>query len=128
MRFLPASAPLVLALLAGLSLAGCASQASAPAPAAAPTTPVQVEVEGTPGVRFEGTLGELPEARAITGVVPASFSLDMRRAVFVRVQKAAPEGTLTVRVLVNGSEVASAATTKPFGLVAITYPTKPRAR
>ncbi|MGH2454503.1 MAG: hypothetical protein ACRDF5_12245 [bacterium] len=128
MRVLPASALLVLALLAALSLAGCSSQSGRPAPEAAPAKPVQVEVEGTPGVRFEGTLGELPEARTITGVVPASFSLEMRRAVFVRVQKAAPEGTLTVRLLVNGTEVASAATTKPFGLVAITYPTKPRAR
>jgi hypothetical protein len=127
MRLLAARLSLFLLLLA-VPVAGCSSRSAAPPPAPEAIRPVRVEIGGTPGVRFEGTFGELPEAKAITGETPASFSLEMRRGVFVRVQKAVQGGQLTVRLLINGVEVASAVTTKPFGLVALTYPTKPRAR
>jgi len=89
---------------------------------------VRLEIEGTPGLRFEGTFGEPPQAKTITGAIPATFKMEMRRGVFVRVQKAVQGGKLTVRLLISGVEVASGATSKPFGLVALAYPTKPRAR
>ncbi len=127
---LPSPFALFLLVLAVAASAGCSSQGAAPAPDTnqEAARPVQIEVGGTPGMRFEGTLGEPPEGKAIAGQVPASFSVEMRRAIFVRVQKAVQDGQLTVRVLVDGTEVASAVTTKPFGLVALSYPARPRAR
>jgi hypothetical protein len=129
MKLLSGRVPAFLLLLILAGAAGCSSRSAAPPPGAGEAArPVRVEIDGTPGVRFEGTFGEPPEAKTITGAIPATFSLEMRRAVFVRVQKAVQDGKLTVRLLINGAEVASGVTTKPFGLVALAYPTKPRAR
>lgn len=128
MKPLAARPVLFLLLLAVAGAAGCSSRSAAPPSVQEVARSVRLEIDGTPGLRFEGTFGEPPQAKTITGAIPASFSLEMRRGVFVRVQKAVQGGKLTVRLLINGVEVASGATTKPFGLVALAYPTKPRAR
>jgi len=79
-------------------------------------------VQGTAGVRFEGSWGEPGATQTIKGQVPAHFTAQVRQNVYVRVQKAGREGKITVLVLVDGQEVASRATTKPFGLITVLYP------
>src|SRR3970282_2187563 len=121
---LAALTPLTLAALA----AGCSRSAptSAPAqrprPAEGPARQVEVQVQGTAGVRFEGSLGEPGATRTITGTVPAQFRQQVRENVYVRVQKAAREGKIVVRVRMDGREVTSRSTDKPFGLVTVVYP------
>ncbi len=119
--FLPILLPVFLA-------ASCTRASPATAPAQRPPTAegparqVEVLVEGTAGTRFEGTLGEPGATRTITGSVPAQFTLQMRQNVYVRLQKAAREGKMVVHVTVDGREVASRSTEKPYGLIAILYP------
>ena len=79
-------------------------------------------MQGTAGVRFEGSLGEPGATRTITGTVPTQFRLQVRENVYVRVQKAAREGKIVVRVRMDGREVTSRSTDKPFGLVTVVYP------
>ncbi|KRT77011.1 MAG: hypothetical protein XU14_C0023G0017 [Armatimonadetes bacterium CSP1-3] len=123
----PRLAALILLILAALA-AGCSRSAptSAPAqrprPAEGPARQVEIQVQGTAGVRFEGSLGEPGAIRTITGTVPAQFRLQVRENVYVRVQKAAREGKIVVRVRMDGREVASRSTDKPFGLVTVVYP------
>jgi hypothetical protein len=82
---------------------------------------VLVQVLGSPGVRFEGSLGEPGATQAIAGRVPARFSIEVREVLSVRVQKADREGRLAIQVVLNGKEVASRSTTKAFGLVTLTH-------
>jgi hypothetical protein len=112
---------------------GCSrtSQTPAPAPrpeAEGPRRQVEVHVQGTAGVPFEGSLGEPGATRSIRGQVPARFSAQVRQDVFVRVQKAGREGRITVRVVVDGQEVAARATDRPYGLVTMHYPPAPSDR
>jgi len=127
----PPSPPRVILVL-GLSLvaalaAGC-SRSPSRSPVGAPRTAdvrhrqVQVEIAGSPGLRFEGSLGDPGAARAISGVTPAQFQAQVRQTLYLRVQKTGRDGRLAVRVLMDGREVAAYSTSKPFGLVTVLYP------
>src|SRR3972149_7358281 len=123
----PRLAALPLLTLAALA-AGCSRSAptSAPAqrprPAEGPARQVEIQVQGTAGVRFEGSLGEPGAIRTITGTVPAQFRLQVRENVYVRGQKAAREGKIVVRVRRDGREGASPSPGQPFGPGPVGYP------
>jgi acyl-CoA thioesterase len=88
-----------------------------------PPAPVRVVVEitGTPGTGFEGSLGTAPSQRAISGTVPAEYAVETAVALAVSATKTDENGELTVRVLRDGREVARRTTTAPFGTVLLVY-------
>lgn len=126
-RRAPASArhaPLRLATLA------CAALAAAGCLGLAPLRPdvppdrfrertVIIAVDGTPGLPFEGAYGTASATRSARGVVPAQFELRSAVAVVATFTKAAAEGDLVLRIVVDGREVARRQTSRPFGTVTI---------
>lgn len=119
--------PRLASLVAILALGGCSLLSRSQAPPSTsrveepPAAKVVVHVLGTPGLQFEGSLGESSGPRSIAGRVPATFKTEVREALSVRIQKTNQEGSLEIRVVVNGQEVATRSTIKPFGLVTLTY-------
>jgi hypothetical protein len=113
--------PLSLLLVAGL-LSGCAAafvpehQQTPPAPAT-----FLIEITGTSGVTFEGSIGTAPSTQAIDGQVPAQFSVKTAVAVAVTVTKKQEDGELTVRVLREGQELTRRTTSSPYGTVLLVY-------
>lgn len=114
-------APIALLLVAGL-LSGCVA-AFVPEHQQTPPSPVSltIEVSGTPGVTFEGSLGTAPTTKPVEGQVPAQFTVDTAVAVAVSVTKKQEDGDLTVRVLRGGEEVARRTTSAPYGTVLLVY-------
>ena len=80
-----------------------------------------IEISGTPGVTYQGSLGTGKATQAIEGPVPAQFTVTTAVAAVVSVTKEQQEGELTVRVLRGGKEVARQTTTAPFGNVTVVY-------
>ena len=80
-----------------------------------------VEVSGTPGLGFEGSLGTAPASRSVEGRVPARYTVETAVAVAVNLRKAAEDGELTVRILRGDQEVARQTTTQPYGSVLVVY-------
>jgi hypothetical protein len=114
--------PAAAALLLTLPLSGCLTsfvpehQETPPAPAN-----LVVEISGSPGVTFQGSLGTAPASKSIEGQVPAQFAVTTAVAVAVAVTKEQEEGELTVRILRDGREVAHQTTSQPFGTVTLVY-------
>ena len=114
-------APASLLLAAGV-LSGCATalvpehQETPPAPVA-----VVVEITGTPGTTFEGSIGTAPSTKPIEGQVPAQFTVETAVAVAVSVTKKQEDGELTVRVLRGGEEMSRRTTSSPYGTVLLVY-------
>jgi len=104
-------------VLSGCSLAGFVPEHQETPPAAATLI---VEITGTPGTAFEGSLGTTAATRSITGQVPAQYSVDAI-AVVVSLTKREEAGNLTVRVLRSGQEVASRTTDAPYGSLLLVY-------
>lgn len=109
-------------LLAASLLSGCMTafvpehQETPPAPAT-----LAVEVSGTPGLGFEGSLGTAPETRPLQGTVPARYTVETAVAVAVNLRKASEDGELTVRILRDDREVARQTTSAPFGTLLLVY-------
>jgi hypothetical protein len=82
---------------------------------------VVLSLEGTPGLAFEGSYGTPSRSTTARGVVPSQFSVTTSVAVVASFAKAAAEGELVVRVLVDGQELQRRSTTAPFGTVIITH-------
>jgi hypothetical protein len=103
-------------------LSGCVT-ALVPEHQDRPPAPVHVvvEISGTPGTKFEGSLGTPQSARSISGRIPAEYEAETAVAVAVSATKTDEDGELTVRVLKDGREVASRTTTAPFGTVLLVY-------
>ncbi|MGQ0548869.1 MAG: hypothetical protein ACT4PY_04275 [Armatimonadota bacterium] len=80
---------------------------------------VTLHVEGTPGLAFEGSYGTPQSTTAARGTVPAQFQVKTAVAVAATFTKAAADGELIVRIVVNGQEVQRHSTTAPFGSVVI---------
>ncbi len=85
------------------------------------TTPVTIEVFGTPGLRFEGSYGALGETQPVAGTVPTKLTLQSSVGFTVALQKAARDGELGIKVIVNGRLVKQSSTRKVLGLVAYTH-------
>jgi hypothetical protein len=114
-------APVSLLLAAGV-LSGCVA-AFVPEHQETPPSPVAlvVEVAGTPGVAFEGSIGTAPSSKSIDGQVPAQFTVETAVAVAVTATKKQEDGELTVRVLRDGRELARRTTSSPYGTVLLVY-------
>jgi len=114
-------APLSFLLAAGV-LSGCVT-AFVPEHQETPPSPVAVVVEitGTPGTTFEGSIGTAPSTKAIDGQVPAQFSVETAVAVAVSVTKKEENGELTVRLLRGGQEMSRRTTSSPYGTVLLVY-------
>lgn len=110
-------APLILtaAVLGG----GCLLIAPRPEfrPGAVTERAVVLFVEGTPGLAFEGSYGTPQSTMTARGVTPAQFEVKTSVAVVATFTKAAEDGELIVRIVVDGQEVARRGTTAPFGTV-----------
>lgn len=118
MRLATAAGLAVLGALAG----GCLALAPRPdvRPGAFRERRVVVSVEGTAGLPFEGAYGTAAATTTVTGRVPAQYALTASAAVVATFTKAAAEGELVVRVLVDGQETQRRATRAPFGTVIVT--------
>lgn len=110
------------ALLSSLLLTGC-TVALVPEHQEIPPSGIElvIEVSGTPGVTYQGSLGTGNLNKAIEGQVPAEFTVETAVAAVVSVTKQEEDGELTVRVLRGGKEVARQTTTAPFGNVIVIY-------
>ena len=80
-----------------------------------------IEISGSPGVTFQGSLGTGNINKSIEGQVPAEFTVRTAVAAVVSVTKEREDGELTVFVLRAGKEVARRTTTAPFGTVILVY-------
>ena len=80
-----------------------------------------VEISGTPGVTFEGSIGTAPSSKSIEGQVPARFSVETAVAVAITATKKQEDGELTVRVLREGQELIRRTTSSPYGTVLLVY-------
>lgn len=109
-------------LLAG-ALSGCSAAMFVPEHQETPPAPVTlvIEISGTPGVSFEGSLGTASASHSIEGQVPAQFTVETAVAVVAQVTKKEEDGELTVRVLRAGQEVVRRTTTAPFGNILLVY-------
>jgi hypothetical protein len=109
---------LVVALVSG----GCLLVAPRPEvrPGAFAERTVVLLLEGTPGLAFEGSYGTPAQSTSARGTVPAQFVMKTRVAVAATFTKAAAEGELVVRVLVDDQEVLRRSTSAPFGTILIT--------
>ena len=114
-------APLSFLLAAGL-LSGCVAafvpehQETPPAPAT-----IVVEIAGTPGTPFEGSIGTAPSTQRIEGRVPTQFTVETAVAVAVTATKKEEDGELTVRLLRGGQEISRRTTSSPYGTVLLVY-------
>jgi len=109
-------------LLSGLLLTGC-TVALVPEHQEMPPSGIDlvIEVSGTPGVTYQGSLGTGNINKSIEGQVPAEFTVRTAVAAVVSVTKEREDGELTVFVLRAGKEVARRTTTAPFGTVILVY-------
>lgn len=85
-----------------------------------PVTSVTIEVFGTPGLRFEGSYGELGDTKSVGGTVPARLTFDTAVGFTVALQKRSNEGELGIKVTVAGRVVNQVSTRKEYGLVTYT--------
>ncbi|MBI3998207.1 MAG: hypothetical protein HY355_04170, partial [Armatimonadetes bacterium] len=95
-----------------------------PGAAPTPSLPAQnvvIEVFGTPGLRFEGSMGELGATKSVTGTVPTRLTFQTRVGFSIVLQKRTPEGELGIKVTVGDKVVNQASTKKEYGLVTYTH-------
>ncbi|HXX38881.1 MAG TPA: hypothetical protein VEP50_12190 [bacterium] len=106
-----------------LILSGCSLVAFVPEhqETPPPSVALTVEITGSPGTEFDGSLGTATTTRTITGQVPVSYNVDTPIAVVVSLTKREEDGTLTVRILRAGAEVASRTTAAPYGTILLVY-------
>ena len=126
MRTLSARLAAASTLLAPLILTGCMT-ALVPEHQEAPPAPASlvIEISGTPGMSFEGSIGTAPSTKRIEGQVPAQYTVETAVAVAVNVTKKQEDGELTVRVLRGGQEMTRRTTSSPYGTVLLVF-TVPR--
>ena len=105
------------------ALSACSAAMFVPEHQETPPPPVNlvIEVSGTPGLGFEGSLGTANASRSIEGQVPAQFTVETAVAVVANVTKKQEDGELTVRVLRAGQEVTRRTTSAPFGNILLIY-------
>ncbi len=101
---------------------GCMSLAPRPEvrPGAFAERTVVFSIEGTSGIGFEGSYGTATGSTAVRGRVPAQFTVKTRVAAAGTFTKTQAEGVLSVRVLVDGTEVFARSTSAPYGTVLVT--------
>ncbi len=90
------------------------------------TIPVVVEVSGTAGTRFGGAYGEFGGQQSMEGTVPTRLTFKTLAGFSVTLQKRGREGELGITVTVDGKQVSSSKTIKPFGVVTYTYRVAPK--
>lgn len=111
----------LLVVVATVVGAGCLLLAPRPdlRPGAVTERTVILFVEGTPGLAFEGSYGTPQSTATARGVTPAQFEVKTAVAVVATFTKAAADGELIVRIVVDGQEFARHSTTAPFGSVIV---------
>lgn len=111
-----------LLLVIALASSGCLWVAPRPEvrPGAFAERTVVLVVEGTPGLAFEGSYGTPGQSTSARGTTPTQFVMKTRVAVAATFTKAAAEGELVVRVIVDDQEVMRRSTSAPFGTILIT--------
>ena len=110
-------------LAACLMLSGCSLVSFVPEVQETPpaTVALTVEITGSPGTCFEGSLGTAASTRSITGQVPVCYTVKTPIAVVVSLTKEGEDGTLTARILRAGAQVTSQTTTAPYGSIYLVY-------
>ncbi|MFZ2071509.1 MAG: CFI-box-CTERM domain-containing protein [Halobacteriota archaeon] len=84
---------------------------------------VEIRVEGTSGLSFSGSYGDLGSQKSVDGTVPKTYTIenpegDIVSAVF---QKQERGGELTVKLVKDGKVVKSESTTAEYGVVSVSY-------
>lgn len=104
-----------------VSVGGCLFLAPRPEyrPGVGVERTVTLHVEGTPGLAFEGSYGTPQSTAATRGIVPAQYQVKTAVAVAANFTKAAADGELVVRIIVDGQELQRRSTTAPFGSVIV---------
>ncbi len=131
-----AAFPLLLIAIA-IAGSGCRGSTRQERPGSAPgrvvplanpaaTIPVVIEVSGTEGTRFGGAYGEFGGQQSMEGAVPARLTFKTAAGFSVTLQKRGREGELGMTVIVDGKQVSSSRTIKPFGVVTYTYRVAPK--
>ena len=92
----------------------------------AATIPVVIEVSGTAGTRFGGAYGEFGGQQSMEGTVPTRLAFKTAAGFSVTLQKRGREGELGMTVTVDGKQVSSSKTIKPFGVVTYTHRIAPK--
>jgi hypothetical protein len=77
-----------------------------------------VEVTGTEGARYVGTIGGGDSIRTVEGTIPASIRIGFEKQARVALQKPGG-GTMRVTVFHNGNFIKSEVTTATDGVVAL---------
>ncbi len=104
-----------------IGLGGCLFLAPRPEyrPGVGVERTVTLHIEGTPGLAFEGSYGTPQSTTATRGMVPAQYQVKTAVAVAANFTKAAAEGELVVRIVVDGQELQRRTTTAPFGSIVV---------
>ncbi|HET8679833.1 MAG TPA: hypothetical protein VFM39_06905 [bacterium] len=108
-------------VVTAVSVAGCVFLAPRPEyrPGVGVERTVTLQVEGTPGLAFEGSYGTPQSTTATRGTVPAQYRVKTAVAVAANFTKSAADGELVVRIIVDGQELQQRSTTAPFGSVVV---------
>ncbi len=112
---------LILTVATAIASGGCLFLAPRPEyrPGVGVERTVIIHVGGTPGLAFEGSYGTLQSTATARGTVPAQFQVKTAVAAAATFTKAAADGELIVRMVVDGQELQRRSTTAPFGSVIV---------
>jgi hypothetical protein len=81
------------------------------------TFAVVIVVSGTPGLKFDGSYGELGATKPVTGTAPTQLSFQTAGGFSVSLQKRDRPGQLSMKVVVGGRVVSETSTSKEYGVV-----------
>ncbi len=81
------------------------------------TFAVVIVVSGTPGLKFEGSYGELGATKPVTGTAPTQLTFQTAGGFSVSLQKRDRPGQLSMKVVVGGRVVSETSTSKEYGVV-----------
>ena len=78
-----------------------------------------IEITGTEGLEFQGSIGSGSNQKSIQGTVPQTYEVSDWPTVAV-IQKKTTKGDLTVTIKKNGKVINSQTTNADYGLVTVT--------
>lgn len=85
---------------------------------------VEFNIVGTNGLKFSGSYGNVATSTSVDGTVPvvyATMCRDENDIISCVFQKDQEEGTLTVNLLVDGSNKNSGTTSAAYGIITLTW-------
>ena len=85
---------------------------------------VKINVVGTEGLRFSGSIGTLSGTRSVSGVIPDTFSVTLDKSLKVVsavIQKEGGDGVLTVEIRAGSKLMESSSTGAQYGVASVTH-------